>query len=146
VSNPAIINIGASGAFSGLKVLMYHGASFHSLISDIEELRIMNAHHFPSKVVKHILKRRHLAPTHSSVVYIPTENLDPLSISVVPDIFVTGEIHKTDVSSYNNILTVACSCWQSITPYEEKVGNEPDPCKVPILNMKTGQVNIVDFT
>ncbi|MFH1249466.1 MAG: hypothetical protein V1660_04930 [archaeon] len=146
VSNPALINIGSTASFSGLKVLMYHGASFHSLISDIEELRLTNAHHCPSKVVKHVLKRRHLSPTHSSVVYIPTEISDPLAILIIPDIITTGEMHKTDVSSYNNILTIACSCWQSITPYEEKVGNEPDPCKVPILNMKTGQVNILDFT
>lgn len=146
VSNPALVNIGASGAFQGLNVLMYHGASFHSLISDIEELRITNAHHCPSKVAKHILKRRHLAPTHSSVVYIPCENIDPLAITTIPDVMVNGELHRTDVSSYNNILTISCSCWQSITPYEEKVGNEPDPCKVPILNLKTGQVNVIDFS
>ena len=146
VSNPSVINIGTAGQFPGLNVLMYHGASFHSLISDIEELRINNAHHSPTKVVKHILQRRHLAPTHSSVVYIPSENTDPLAITMIPDIIANGEVHRTDVSSYNNILTISCSCWQSITPYEEKVGNEPDPCKVPLLNMKTGQVNILDFS
>jgi DNA polymerase II small subunit len=146
VSNPALVNVGATGAFSGFKVLMYHGASFHSLINDIEELRIVNAHHSPSRVVKHILRKRHLSPTHSAVVYIPMETTDPLAITIVPDILTTGEIHRTDVSSYNNILTVCCSCWQSITPYEEKVGNEPDPCKVPVLNMKTGQINIMDFS
>lgn len=146
VSNPALVNIGARGVFPGFNVLMYHGASFHSLINDIEELRVMNAHHSPSKVVKHILRKRHLAPTHSSVVYIPTETTDPLAITIVPDIITTGEVHRTDVSSYNNILTISCSCWQSITPYEEKVGNEPDPCKVPLLNMKTGQINIADFS
>jgi DNA polymerase II small subunit len=146
VSNPALVNIGASREFQGIKVLMYHGASFHSLIDDIEELRILNAHHSPSRVVKHILRRRHLAPTHSSVVYIPTDTADPLAITTIPDVIATGELHRTDISSYNNILTVSCSCWQSITPYEEKIGNEPDPCKVPILNLKTGQVNIIDFS
>jgi DNA polymerase II small subunit len=146
VSNPALVSIGASGKFSGLKVLMYHGASFHSLIDDIEELRILNAHHSPSRVLKHVLRRRHLAPTHSSVVYLPADIADPLAINAVPDIIATGELHRTDVSSYNNILTVSCSCWQSITPYEEKIGNEPDPCKVPILNLKTRQVNILDFS
>ena len=146
VSNPALINIAACRDFPGLKVLMYHGASFHSLINDIDELRAANAHHSPSKVVKHILRRRHLAPTHSSVVYIPSDNIDPLAIAVVPDIVTTGEVHRTDVTSYNNILIVSCSCWQSITPYEEKVGNEPDPCKVPLLNLKTGGINIADFS
>ena len=46
----------------------------------------------------------------------------------------------------NNILLVASSCWQSITPFEEKVGNVPDPCKVPLFNLKSREVKIVDFS
>ena len=38
------------------------------------------------------------------------------------------------------------SCWQSITPFEEKVGNNPDPCKVPVLNLKTREIKIMDFS
>jgi DNA polymerase II small subunit len=146
VSNPALVTIGSTKNFPGFKVLMYHGASFHNLINEIEELRAINAHHTPSKVVKYVLRKRHLAPEHSSVVYIPAEGEDPLAITITPDIITTGEIHKTDVSFYNNILSICCSCWQSITPYEEKVGNEPDPCKVPLLNLQNGKVNILDFS
>ena len=46
----------------------------------------------------------------------------------------------------NNILLIASSCWQSITPFEEKVGNEPEPCRVPLFNLKTREIKILDFS
>ncbi|MEK6872649.1 MAG: hypothetical protein AABW90_01390, partial [Nanoarchaeota archaeon] len=56
------------------------------------------------------------------------------------------DLHRTDIDSYNNVLIISNSCWQSMTAFEEKMGNVPDPCKVPILNLKTGQVRILDFS
>jgi len=146
VSNPSMIKIGVTENFDGLKVLLYHGASFHSIIDDIEELRIKKASDSPTQIIEYILKKRHLAPSHSSVVYIPTKEGDPLAISEAPDIIATGEMHRAEVGYYNNILMIASSCWQSITPFEEKVGNHPDPCKVPILNLKTREIKIIDFS
>jgi hypothetical protein len=32
-----------------------------------------------------------------------------------------------------------------MTPYQEKFGNTPDHCKVPLLNLKTRAVKILDF-
>ncbi len=145
VSNPAIINIASSRNFPGFNVLMYHGASFHNLINEIESLRLGDAADYPTKVSKEILKMRHLAPSHSSTTYIPFGE-DSQLIADDVDIMVTGEMHKADVSSYNNVLLIQSSCWQSQTPFEEKVGNNTDPCKVPVLNLKTRQVNIMDFS
>lgn len=140
VTNPCYISLP-----EGFEVLMYHGASFHGVINSIESLRTSNAHDKPTRVVKELLKRRHLAPSHSSVIYIPEEK-DPLFIRRIPDIVTTGEVHKADVDSYNNILIISNSCWQSMTLYEEKVGNHPDPCKVPMLNLKTREIKILDFS
>lgn len=140
VTNPCYVSIQ-----EGFDILMYHGASFHGVINDIETLRMGNAHNSPSKVVKELLKRRHLAPTHSSVIYIPGEK-DPLFINKIPDIVTTGEVHRLDIDSYNNIMIISNSCWQAQTPYEEKVGNNPDPCKVPMLNLKTREIKILDFS
>jgi DNA polymerase II small subunit len=64
----------------------------------------------------------------------------------VPDVFVSAHVHKSSISNHNNILTISCSCWQARTPYQEKFGHVPDPCKVPILNLKTGKVNVIDFS
>lgn len=146
VSNPSVVEIEGKNGRSGIKVLMYHGASMHPIIGEIEELRLINGHHYPAKVVKHLLYRRHLAPMHGSMVYIPNADEDPLIIREVPDIIATGDLHKTDIDKYNGTLIVCSSCWQSITPFEEKVGNMPDPCKVPVVNLQTGAIKILDFS
>ena len=114
-------------------------------INEIDELRTSRAHDNPTKVVKFLLKKRHLAPSHSFTAYLPS-NEDCLLIKDVPDIIATGDLHRAEVSNYNNILLIASSCWQSTTPFEEKVGNHPDPCKVPILNLKSREVKIIDFS
>lgn len=141
VSNPSLIEIG-----EGFRVLMYHGASMHGFVDEIEDIRLNHKHNHPTRIVKEMLKRRHLAPSHGLVLYIPDQKKDHLLIEEVPDIIATGDLHRPEVSTYNNILLVASSCWQSQTPFEEKVGNIPDPCKVPLLNLKTREIKILDFS
>jgi len=144
VSNPAMIKL--LERKKEFKILMYHGASIHTFINEIKELRESKAHKTPAKAVKYMLKKRHLAPTHSSVAYIPLAEKDPLTITEVPDILCTGEVHRLDIENYNGVLIITGSCWQSRTPYEEKVGNEPEPCKVPVFNLKTRELKIFDFS
>ncbi|MGV8151833.1 MAG: DNA-directed DNA polymerase II small subunit [Candidatus Nanoarchaeia archaeon] len=146
VSNPSFVEIASVGEKEGFKILMYHGASMHGVMDEIEELRICKASRNPPKIVKHLLKRRHLAPIHGSNTYIPDNQGDPLLIKEIPDVVVTGDLHRTDIDMYNNILLISSSCWQSMTAFEEKVGNIPDPCKVPVLNLKTREIKILDFT
>jgi DNA polymerase II small subunit len=147
VSNPALIEINCNEKKKGFKILMYHGASMiRNWIDEVEELRIGHAHLNPTKIIKYMLRHRHLSPTHSANVYVPSDKEDMTLIKEVPDIVVTGDLHKSDIDVYNNILLIACSCWQSMTPFEEKVGNQPDPCKVPMLNLKTREIKILDFT
>lgn len=146
VSNPSLIEIGSTKTKDGFKVLMYHGASIHSWISEIEDLRMGKTNLNPAKAIKYLLRHRHLSPTHSATTYVPDENEDPMVIKQIPDVMVTGDMHRTDVDMYNNILIVCSSCWQSITPFEEKVGNDPDPCKVPMLNLNTREIKILDFS
>ena len=143
VTNPSLVSIGKEVK---LKVLMYHGASMHGIINEIDSLRLNKAHNSPTSVVKYMLKKRHLAPTHSLVTYTPLEKEDALLINEIPDIVATGDLHRPEISEYNGILLIASSCWQSKTPFEEKVGNNPDPCKVPIFNLKTREMKILDFS
>ena len=145
VSNPALVEI-ARDHGRGIKVMMYHGASYHSLIDDIEELRVAKAHDHPAMVSKHVLKKRHLAPPHSTTDHLPVPEIDPLVIREAPNVLATGDLHRPDIDTYGPVTIIASSCWQHITEFEEKVGNHPDPCKVPVLNLKTGKVNILDFS
>lgn len=143
VSNPSLIKL-IEGK-KEFKILMYHGASIHSFINEIDELRKMNAHKCPAKAVKHMLKRRHLSPTHENAIYIPNAKKDGLVISETPDILCTGEVHRPDIEGYNGTLIITGSCWQGQTAFEEKVGNLPDPCKIPVYNLKTGALKVLDF-
>ncbi|MBI5804402.1 metallophosphoesterase [Candidatus Pacearchaeota archaeon] len=142
-SNPSMVHL-VEGK-KEFKILMYHGASIHTFINEIRSLREMKAHRCPAKAVREMLKRRHLAPVHSEVVYIPDRDKDPLMISEVPDVLCTGEVHRLDVDNYNGVLIITGSCWQAQTSFEEKIGNIPDPCKVPVLNLKTRELKIFDF-
>jgi DNA polymerase II small subunit len=141
VTNPCLLEIENT-----FKILMYHGASLHSIVLENSDIRLNYGHNSPTIIVKELLKRRHLAPIHGICDYIPHETRDPLVINIVPDIIATGDLHRPEVSTYNNILLIASSCWQSLTPFEEKVGNNPDPCKVPVFNFKTREVKILDFS
>ncbi len=143
VTNPSLVKLYEQD--KEFKVLMYHGASIHSFINEIPELREMKAHRSPAKAVRHMLKRRHLAPTHSSVIYIPNAEKDPLVIEEVPDVLCTGEVHRLDIENYNGTLIITGSCWQAQTEFEEKVGNIPEPAKVPVLNLKTRELKVYDF-
>ena len=144
VTSPSRINL-IEGK-NKVKILMYHGVGLNSIINEIPELREVKAYSCPARAVRHLLKRRHLAPSHSNVVYIPNAEKDSMVISEVPDIICTGDIHRLDVDNYNGVLIVCGSCWQLQTSFEEKMGHIPDICKVPLVNLKTREIKILDFS
>lgn len=142
--NPGRVNIASTNDFEGYNVLTYHGFSYFFYAREIAPLIVKNAVNSPGDIMKFLLKNRHLAPTHGSTQYFPLEE-DPLIIKEVPDILVSSHTHKCSTGYYNNILMISTSCWEEMTPYQEKFGNEPDHCKVPILNLKTRAIKILDF-
>ena len=144
-TNPSLINVGARKDFEGFNVMMYHGYSFHYYGDSIPDLvRLKAVNKSPDKVMHYLLKNRHLAPSHSSTLYFPSRE-DELLIRDVPDILFSGHTHKSGISYYNNVLTISGSTWESMTPFQEKMGNTPDFCKVPMFNTKTRAVKILDF-
>lgn len=145
VSNPSLINIHAVKGFPGFNVLMYHGYSFDYYISTVENIRLNGGYDRADLVMKHLLQKRHLCPTHGSSLHIPDEKTDPLVIDIVPDIFITGHIHKAAISSYKSTTLLSGSCWQSKTNFQEKVGHNPEPARVPVVNLRTREVKVVKF-
>lgn len=142
--NPCYVNIGERADFTGFNVLTYHGFSYPYYANNIPSLIQKKAMNCPEEIMKYLLKNRHLAPSHASTQYYPLEK-DGLLIRDIPDIFVSAHTHKCGVSYYNNILLVSISCWEEMTPYQEKFGNTPDHCKVPMFNLKTRKIKILDF-
>ena len=145
VSNPSVVNIAASGSFAGFDVLLYHGYSFDYFISNIDEIRNNGGYDRADLVMRFLLQRRHLAPSHSSTLYIPDSRCDPLFISHIPDFFVSGHIHKSSVSMYRNVSVICGSCWQSTTTFQEKVGHHPEPAQVPMVNLQTRSTRVLRF-
>ncbi|MBS3108560.1 metallophosphoesterase [Candidatus Woesearchaeota archaeon] len=146
VSNPSLVNIHSKKDFEGFNVLIYHGASYHHYIDEIDSLRQTNTRDNPTNILKFLLQKRHLAPSHTSTVYIPSRDHDPFFIDKIPDLMLSGEMHRSDVATYNNITMINCSCFQGKTPFQEKTGNNPLPSRVPIMNLKTREVKILNFS
>lgn len=146
VSNPGLVNIHSSENFPGFDVLLYHGYSFDYYVANVDSIRNNDGYNRADLIMKFLLQRRHLAPTYSSTLYIPDKNQDPLIIDKIPDIFVTGHIHKSIAANYRNITTICGSCWQAKTPFQEKVGHNPEPARVPLVNLKTREIKILKFT
>lgn len=143
-TNPCYVNIGAKEGFSGIDVLVYHGFSYPYYADNVPSLIQASAMNAPDKIMAYLLKNRHLAPTHGSNQHFPLTE-DSFVIDKIPDIFLSGHTHKCAVSFYNNILLISGGAWEDMTENQEKMGNKPDFCKVPILNLKTGGIKILDF-
>ena len=142
--NPSLVNIASREGFEGFDILTYHGFSFPYYANNISSLISKKAMNCPEEIMKFLLTNRHLAPTHGSTQYYPYEQ-DSLLISKVPDIFVSAHTHKCGVTYHNNVMVVSVSCWEALTPYQEKFGNQPDHCKIPMINLKNRSVKILDF-
>ncbi len=145
VTNPALVNIGKKDNFSGFDVLMYHGYSFDYYIANVGSLRSQGGYHRSDLIMKFLLQRRHLAPSFKSTPYYPAHAEDPLLIRTIPDFFVTGHIHYSKQANYRGVTMISGSCWQSKTSFQEKLGHEPEPARVPIVNLKTRQIKVLRF-
>ncbi len=145
VTNPALVNIGAKEGFEGFNVLMYHGYSFDYYVANVESIRTNGGYHRSDLIMKFLLKRRHLAPSFKSTPYHPSHQEDPLLIKTIPDFLITGHIHYSSVANYRGVTTISGSCWQGKTSFQEKLGHEPEPARVPVVNLKTREVKVLRF-
>ncbi len=144
VSNPAMIKLHKQDGYSGFDVLMYHGYSFDHFVDSVEALRLAGGYDAPDKIWEFLLKRRHLAPTYGATLALPMDP-DPLQIRQIPDMVASGHIHKAKIGSYRNVLSASCSCWQSTTTFQARVGHRPEPCRVPIYGLHNGRAEMLMF-
>src|SRR3989344_138302 len=145
VTNPALVNIGKTSTFSGFDILLYHGYSFDYYVANVESIRNSGGYHRADLIMKFLLKRRHLAPTFRSTPYFPCHKEDPLLIKKIPDFLISGHIHYSNVANYKGVTTICGSCWQDITTFQEKLGHQPEPARVPLVNLKTREVKVLKF-
>ena len=144
VGNPSIVNFHSSENFPGFDVFLYHGYSFVYYSQWVESIKSKGGMDRVDLIMKYLLQRRHLAPSYSSTLYIPTKE-DCLMIKKAPDFFITGHVHKASISNYRNITMICGSCWQERTSFEEKLGLNPEPGRVPIVNLQTREMKMMRF-
>ncbi len=134
--NPALLDI------QGLKMLIYHGSSINDLSDILPQVTTDN----PLTAMREMMKRRHLVPVYGQGTSIAPEEDDHLVIEDVPDIFVTGHVHKTEVEDYHDTIMLNSSTWQAQTEYQKMRDIQPDPAKVIVLDTNTNEVSIRDFS
>lgn len=144
VPNPYYVRLHKSESCQGVEFLVYHGDSFDFFIDTVENLRLAGGYNAADKVWEFLLKQRHLSPTYSATLALPS-NEDHLLIKHIPDVVVSGHVHKSKIGRYKGVLIASGSCWQSTTSFQQKMGHNPDPGSVPIINLKTGTAKIFRF-
>ena len=144
-TNPGWVNIHSSERFSGFDLLIYHGFSYFYYADKVESLRNAGALTKMDLVMKYLLQKRHMAPTHTSNQYIPDPEMDFLVIDPIPDFFISGHVHKSAVSTYRSTTLICGSCWDSESAYASRFGNIVEPARVPLVNLQTREVKILKF-
>lgn len=145
VSNPSYVSIDVTDEFSGIDVLLYHGYSLIYYSDAVPSIRSGGGQKLADDIMVYLLKRRHLAPSHGSTLYVPDTYEDPLVIDPIPDIFATGHIHRAQSKTYRNVTCINCSGWGAITEDQEKRGLEPQPGRVIAVSLKTREVKFMNF-
>jgi DNA polymerase II small subunit len=136
VGNPCYFSI------HGVEVLSYHGQSLLDFATNIQHLK----YNEPVEIMKVMLKKHHLAPTYGGYTPLAPEHLDYMVIDRIPDIFVTGHVHLSQISDYRGVTLLNASSWQAQTSYQKMLNFIPDSAKLPIVDLKTGNVTMMDFS
>lgn len=136
VGNPCYFSL------HGVEVLSYHGQSLLDFATNIQHLKYND----PVETMKVMLRKHHLAPTYGGYTPLAPEHLDYMVIDRIPDIFVTGHVHLAQISNYRGVKLINASSWQSQTSYQKMLNFIPDSAKLPIVDLKTGNVTMMDFT
>jgi len=125
----------------GVRFLVYHGGSMDDIIPAVPGLTYSK----PILAMKEMMKRRHLVPIYGGKTPIAPEHHDYLLIDSIPDVFVTGHVHTTEVSSFHNILMINASTWMAQTAYQKMRDFVPDPSKLPVVRLDTLRPALVQF-
>ena len=135
VGNPCYFSI------HGVEILSYHGQSLLDYATNIQHLK----YNEPVEIMKVMLKKHHLAPTYGGYTPLAPEHFDYMVIDKIPDIFVTGHVHLAQISDYRGVTLINASSWQAQTSYQKMLNFVPDSAKMPIVDLKTGNVTMMNF-
>lgn len=140
-SNVMMVGNPVSFEIEGRVITSYHGKSLDDWIADVPRL----TYDRPIEAMKEMCMRRHLGPKYGGKNQISPENRDYLIMNYVPDIFVTGHVHKIDSGMYNGIRLLNASTFQDQTTFQKQHNFNPTPSVVPIVSLSDGHTRLQDF-
>ena len=135
MGNPSMVSL------NGVKVLMFHGQSIDDIVKTTPGL----SYDKPAKVMRHLIRARHMSPIYGSQTPIAPETQDMMVMDDVPDVFHTGHVHVVDLDMYKGTLLINSGAWQAQTGFQASVGITPTPGVAIIVNLKTFKVYYKDF-
>lgn len=135
LGNPSLFSL------NGVRVLSYHGVSLMDFATTVTGLE----HHDPVPIMEEILKCRHLAPIYGLSTPLAPEHRDWMVIEQVPELFVTGHVHTYNTRNYRGVNLCNASTWQAQTDYQKMLNFKPDPCRMPIFDLKNLKTTAMDF-
>ena len=125
----------------GVDFLLFHGTSLMDLISSVPGFDYRR----PVEVMEYQLRARHLAPEYGKNTPIGPEVEDWLVVERVPDVFISGHVHVPGSGVYRGTTIVNCGAWQGQTDYQKRMGLVPQPGLLPVINLQSLQVRMIDF-
>jgi DNA polymerase II small subunit len=136
LGNPSTISL------HGVELLLFHGRS----LDDVAAVAPNVSFDTPDKSMKLLLQGRHLAPIYGERTPIAPEKRDFMVVDRTPDIFHAGHVHVLKCNRYRGTLIVNSGAWQEQTDFQQRMGLMPTPGIVPIVNLQTSNLSVIDFT
>ncbi len=130
--NPVRITI------NGMKFLIYHGQGYKDMFHDRLKLKSNNL----IEGIKELLEYRHLFPEYGPFVPIAPYSKDYLVIDEIPDIIVTGHLHKVNYGSHKGIYIASCGTFLKTSKEKE---NLLSLGVFPVIETGTGEIEILDL-
>jgi DNA polymerase II small subunit len=125
----------------GVRFLLHHGRSLEDMLTSAPGMSFDR----PEKAMELQLRCRHLAPEYGNRTSIALSRADHLVIEEPPDVFQSGHIHVFGQESYRGTLVVNSGAWQSQTEYQQRLGLNPTPGLLPLVNLQTLKLNVINF-
>ena len=125
LSNPSHFSL------SGVNVTAYHGKSLDDLVQLFKDVTYEN----PLEGMREMLRSRHMSPPYGMRNQMAPENMDHMIMKEVPDIFVSGHVHRYGYSVYRGVQIIQGGTWQSQTPFQKMMNLKPQPAKMSLIEL-----------
>jgi len=135
--NPATVEIE-----NGITIEFYHGMSINGFTDTIPSADVMD----PTTAMKHMVKKRHLAPLYGYNTRIAPEEKDYLVLEEIPDILHSGHVHTFGTDTYNGVSLLNTGAWQYQTDFQEKMNIVPTVANVSIIDLESFEISTKSFS